>query len=133
MENRVIYTERKTYNKYDQEHYIIYLREEIIQDYIPENLPEDCEPVPVIGYAYTGNHPDGGTIIQAHEATYEAFVSGLIRQRYMQNEVEAIQSNMLLALTDPGNDRAMEFRSEWETYQQLRQECKTNASTLLNL
>lgn len=135
MENRVIYTEKKAYNKYDESRYMVYLSEEILPGYVPGDLPEDSplRAQPVTGYAYTGMELDGGTIIQAHEATYEAFVNGLIRQRYMQNEVEAIQSNMLLALADPENDRAMEFRSEWETYQQFRQECKANANTLLNL
>lgn len=34
--NRVIYTERKSFEKYDDKHFIAYLNEEIIPDYVPE-------------------------------------------------------------------------------------------------
>ena len=135
MKHRIVHTEKKTYNKYDTDHYLLYLGEEILDNYIPGDIPEDSElkSLPITGYAYTGDQPDGGTLIQANESTYEAFVDGLIRNRYTQSEVEAIQANTLLSLTDPGNVRAEEFRQEWAAYQEYREKCKADAKAILKL
>ena len=53
-----------------------------------------------------------GTLINAKEATYDAFVSGLIRNVYSSDRVEAISINRINALIDPTIDRADEFISE---------------------
>ena len=81
-----IYAEKKTFSKFDNEHYLCYLNEQR-EEYSPESdacSGEVTEPVsaPVLGYAYTGDMVDGGTLIEAKEATYDEFVSGLIRTRY---------------------------------------------------
>lgn len=96
----------------------------------PENLPVSA---PVMGYSYEGEEIDGGTLIEATTASYEAFVNGLIRKRYTQSEVEAIQSNMIVSMTNPDTERSAEFRQEWEAYQAYREQCKTDAKTILNL
>lgn len=75
----------------------------------------------------------GGTLIEATTASYEEFVNGLIRKRYTQSETEAIQSNMIVSMTDPDAERSAEFRQEWEAYQEYREICKNNAKTILNL
>lgn len=132
MGNKVIYTEKKTYGKFDETRYMVYLNEEIIPGYIPENLPEGKEqPEPVTGYAYSGMMIDGGTLIQAKEASYPDFVSGLIRLRYSADAEAAIQANMITALTDPENPRASEFRTEWDTFQKYRERCKEISRLLL--
>lgn len=132
MENKVIYTEKKTYSKFDEGRYMVYLNEEVVSDYVPENLPMQEEQVnPVQGYAYSGTMPDGGTLIQAEGANYENFVSGLIRLRYSTDAETAIQANMITALTEPENTRASEFRAEWENFQAYREQCKANAKLLL--
>lgn len=133
MENRVVYTEGKKYCKYDEGHYMIYLGEEILTDYIPEDLPEDSELrlQPVTGYAYTGNHADGGTLIEAQSANYDDFVAGIIRLKYSPDSESAINSNMLIAVISPENPRADEFKNEWQTFQQYREECKETARKLL--
>lgn len=50
------------------------------EEYSPEpdaRSGEVTEPVsaPILGYAYTGSMADGGTLIEAREATYDEFVS----------------------------------------------------------
>ena len=92
------------------------------------------EPVsaPILGYAYTGSMADGGTLIEAREATYDEFVSGLIRTRYSASRVEAIQSNRMIAFVHPEHERASEFISEWDDFQSYREQCKKQADALIN-
>lgn len=136
--NKQVYKERRTYLHFDAEHYLLYLNEGR-EEYIPSvPMPADEPAVaplsePVTGYSYEGEETDGGTLIEATEASYEAFVNGLIRKRYTQSEVEALQSNMLISLADPDNERSAEFRQEWDTYQAYREQCKTDAKAILNL
>ena len=75
---------------------------------------------------------DGGTLIEAKEATYDEFVSGLIRTRYSASRVEAIQSNRMIALVNPEHERAAEFISEWDDFQSYRKQCKEQADALIN-
>lgn len=131
MKNRVVYTERKVYNKYDNNHYMLYLNEEILPEYIPECSNEE-QGEPTTGYAYTGNQADGGTLIEATEDSYEQFVSGLIRLKYTADAESAINSNALLSMMDPTHERAVEFKTEWEIFQHYREECKENAKTVLS-
>lgn len=136
--NKQIYQERRTYLHYDAGRFMLYLnegREEYIPSVAtpaeePENLPVSA---PIMGYSYEGEEEDGGTLIEATAANYEAFVNGLIRKRYTQSEVEAIQSNMIVSMTDPDAERSAEFRQEWEAYQDYRETCKNNAKAILNL
>lgn len=136
--NKQVYKERRTYLHFDAEHYLLYLNEGR-EEYIPSTPMPVEEPenppvsVPVTGYSYEGEETDGGTLIEAIEASYEAFVNGLIRKRYTQSEVEALQSNMLISLAEPDNERSAEFRQEWDTYQAYREQCKTDAKAILNL
>lgn len=136
--NKQVYQERRTYLHYDSGHFMLYLNEQR-EEYIPsvampaEQLEITVVSDPVMGYSYEGEEMDGGTLIEAVEASYEAFVNGLIRKRYTQSEVEALQSNMLVSLTDPKHERAAEFRREWDAYQDYRETCKNNAKAILNL
>lgn len=134
MENRVVYTEKKAYNKYDESRYMVYLNEEILTDYIPEDLPEDSplRAQSVTGYAYTGTEQDGGTLIEAKDANYDDFVAGLIRLKYTADAESAINSNMILAISDSKNSRAKEFKIEWQAFQTYRDECKVQARLLLS-
>lgn len=116
----VNYRERKKYIKYDADRYILYLNEE------PATWEEEGETV--TGYSYTGNFEDGGTLIQAAEATYDQFVSGLIRTRYSADQVEAIILNQ--HSDDP--DRIEEFQQELADLNQFRQECKDIATAILS-
>lgn len=67
METRAIYTERKTFVKYDDNHYLLYLNEEVLENHVPEGHGGEPEPEPRVAYAYTGTCEDGGTLIEAAE------------------------------------------------------------------
>lgn len=123
--NTVIYPHQKTYNRYDNDHYLLYLNEETIPDYLPEDAPEGTDPV--TAYSYTGPQEDGGTLIKAVEQNYDAFVSGLIRTRYSADQVEAI----LLNVQSSNPDRMPEFLLELDQLNAFREECKQIAAGLL--
>lgn len=128
-----VYKERRKYERYDSEHYLLYLNEQPA-DFISSsgNMQErEKDPEPVPGFSYTGNMPDGGTLIKAPEASYEEFVAGLIRLKYTADAENAINANMILALSDPGHERTAEFKAEWEVFQLYREECKENAKAVL--
>lgn len=122
------YTSRKTFVKYDKSRYMVYLNEiEGVQISDPESqsIAE--------GFEYTGQEPDAGTLIDAKEATYDAFVSGLIRNVYSSDRVEAISINRINALIDPTIDRADEFISEYSALEAYRESCKVEARRLLGM
>lgn len=134
MEKRVIYTEKKRYSRFDENHCMVYLNEEIIPDFVPEmeEMEDHADNIlPVTGFAYTGTMPDGGTLIATKTENYDGFVSGLIRLKYSTDAEAAIQANMISALTDPGNPRAEEFREEWNSFQAYREHCKEMSRLLL--
>lgn len=131
------YPERKTFVSFDHEQFLLYLGETPVK-YVPETAKiadgeNEVAPEPIDGFSYTGTHPDGGTLIKAKEATYEAFVSGLIRKRYSADEAEALQANMLETLVNKENPRAAEFTQKWEEFQEYRDECKASAKAVLGL
>ena len=125
--NTVVYYDKKSFEKYDEEYFKLFLNEEVISDYVPENIMGEENPVPRMAYSYSGSEIDGGTLIQAKESSYDNFVSGLIRLKYSADAESAIQANMIVALSEPKHARATEFKTEWDTYQDYREECKSKA------
>lgn len=121
---REIYYSKMSFNKYDDNHYIVYLNEEVIENYVPETFEGDKAPEPQTVYAYTGTEEDGGTLIEANSATYDEFVSGLVRLEFSQAKVEAVLLNQ-----GDGND---EHLAEYNALQLYRKECKIFASKLLS-
>ena len=116
------YLQRMKYQKYDEGRYILYLNEEKMEDYVPETA-QDEEVQPCVAYSYEGSELDGGTIIKAENANYDDFVSGLIRLKYSQNQVEAILLNY--------GDGSEEHLAEYNELQLYRKECKQIASEVL--
>lgn len=126
MSTRQIYTEKKTYSQFDESHFILYLNEEIVNDYVPEMQANDSKPEPCTAYAYTGTERDGGTLIEAKDATYDTFVSGLVRKRYSADKVEAITLNKL----SENLERKAEFDAEFNVLEEYRNLCKTQVREL---
>lgn len=122
-----VYTERKTYSQFDNSHFILYLNEEVINDYVPEIKEGESEPKPCTAYAYSGTERDGGTLIEAKEATYDAFVSGLVRLEYSADQVEAITLNKLSS----NAERKAEFDAEFSTLDDYRNSCKVKAKAII--
>lgn len=121
-----IYPQRKLFVQYDNEHFLLYLNEEVLESHVPDDAPD--APAGTY-YAYTGTQDDGGTLIRAKEANYDAFVSGLIRTRYSSDQVEAILLNVQSG--DP--DRIAEFQQELNDLNSFRQECKDTVIELLGI
>jgi hypothetical protein len=125
------YSQRRTFSQFDSRHFLLYLSEQPV-----EYRPEIGEPAessdPIEGYSYTGTMEDGGTLIAATEASYGAFVSGLIRLKYSADETEAIQANMLMAIHDNTHPRAEEFIQSWSDFQMYRDKCKAIAREVLD-
>lgn len=121
--NRAIYLDRRKFDKFDDNHFIVYLNEETIPEYVPEVMEGQPEPEPCTAYAYSGSEKDGGTIIEATSAQYDDFVAGLVRLKFSQNQVEAILYNQ-----GDGND---EHLAEYNALQLYRKDCKAVAAELL--
>ena len=121
--NRSIYLDRRKFDKFDDNHFIVYLNEETIPEHIPEVMDGQPEPEPCMAYAYSGTEKDGGTIIEATSAQYDDFVAGLVRLKFSQNQVEAILCNQ-----GDGDD---EHLAEYNALQLYRKDCKTIAAELL--
>lgn len=121
--NRAIYLDRRKFDKFDDNHFIVYLNEETIPEYVPEVMDGQPEPEPCTAYAYSGSEKDGGTIIEATSAQYDDFVAGLVRLKFSQNQVEAILCNQ-----GDGDD---EHLAEYNALQLYRKDCKAIAAELL--
>lgn len=103
------YTERKKFEIFDSGHVLLYLNEqpaEITNDETGESVP---------GYSYTGDMPDGGTMIEAVGVTDEnrrdKFVAGLIGWHYDMDAQIAVLAN--------GADTP-EHAAELEQFMELR-------------
>lgn len=126
---RQIYTERKKYSQFDDNHFILYLNEEVIEDYVPEVHNGELAPAPCTAYAYSGTERDGGTLIEAVSASYDGFVSGLVRREYSADRVEAITLNKLSS----DNERKAEFEAEFACLERYRNDCKARVRALLGM
>lgn len=120
--NKVIYTECRTFEKYDDKHFIAYLNEEVIQDYVPEVMEGQPAPEPTTGYAYQGPMADGGTLIEATEADRDSLANGIIRSQYSQTEEDAIKTHRLQVLGKEITDaeKKAEYNQEWQDFNEVR-------------
>lgn len=121
---KATYLDRKKYEKYDDKHFIVYLNEEVIPDYVPEVMEGQEAPEPCTAYSYEGSEKDGGTIIEATSAQYDDFVAGLVRRQYSQNQVEAVILNQ--------GDGINAHLAEYNALQLYRKDCKSIPAELLS-
>lgn len=99
-----IYTEPRTYGKYDAGHIIGYLNEEQVPDYLPEGAED-----PVTGYKYTGTERDGGTIMPCNNPdSYPELTNAIIRAEYSESDEMAIHRHNY---NDPEK-----YAQEWAEY-----------------
>jgi hypothetical protein len=107
-----------TFSRYNAGQCLVYLNEEVIDEYVPEDAPEGFKPV--TAYAYTGTEPDGGTLINATDDSRDALVNGIIRSRYSQSEEDAIKTHQIIRLSDPDHENAAEYAGEWAAFNTAR-------------
>ena len=125
-----IYTQKKTFEKYDDKHYLLYLNEEVIEGYVPETM-EGEEKEPVTAYQYEGPEIDGGTMVEATASDRDSLINGLLRTRYSQTAEDAIKTHQIEVLTDSENPKAEEYRAEWEEFNAFRKSAITSVDSIL--
>lgn len=110
---------RQNHVQYDDNHYLLYLNEQIA-----EQTDENGDKVK--GYTYTGEQPDGSTMIAAEGVTREnlrdKFVAGLIGLHYDIDAQIAVLAN--------GSDTP-EHAAELARFMELRARCKSDVDGLL--
>lgn len=121
MTHKASYRERKTFEIYDTEHAVLYLNEE------PATLTDEESGEETVGYAYTGDMADGGTLVECRDVTAEnrrdKFVAGLIGKSYDMDAQIAVLAN--------GADTP-EHAAELENFAQARKEAKAAVDEMLN-
>ncbi len=124
----VTYTERHTYKKYDEGRIIGYLNEVVLLDYVPvqQEGSDDEEPVPTVGYRYTGTEQDGGTIMPCQDPSdYGQLTNAIIRASLTESEELAIQRHFS---NDP-----VEYAEEWHNYNEVCENAKAQAKMWLGI
>lgn len=121
--NKKYYLLRMSYVKYDDNHYLLYLNEKRVDDYHPDNGAAGDNKT-VTAYSYEGDEPDGSTKIEAESANYKDFVTGIVRMKYSQNDVEAILCNH--------GDGNAEHAKEYDDFQAWREQAKEWANEILD-
>ena len=114
------YISRKNFEKYDDNHYLLYLNE-ADAEITNEQTNEVAK-----GAQYSGNMEDGGTMVKASGVTPEnrrdKFIAGLIGTKYDMDAQIAILAND----TDTPKHTA-----ELEAFKAFRQDCKAAVDELL--
>lgn len=121
MKQTAKYKERRKYEIYDGSHALLYLNEKTVTMRDEESEGE------VAGYAYTGNMPDGGTLIEAIGVNDEnrrgKFVAGVIALEYDLDAQVAMLAN--------GADTA-EHAAKMERFSAVRAEAKRMVDEMLS-
>lgn len=121
MNQTATYKERKAFEIYDQSHALLYLNEQ------PAEITDEETGESVPGYSYTGDMPDGGTLVEASGVTDEnrrdKFVAGLIGKSYDMDAQIAVLAN--------GKDTP-EHAAELEQFAQTRAAAKAAVDEMLN-
>lgn len=108
-----IYTERRTFGKFDANSIIGYLEEERVPDFLPEGAEQ-----PTLGYKYTGTEKDGGTVMPCTDPTsYPEVTNAIIRSKFSESDELAIHRHH-------GNDPE-EYAEEWQEYNEFCESAKT--------
>lgn len=122
--NKVNYTQRKTYVRFDADSYLLYLNEAPAEVVVDEESGETAS-----GYSYTGEEIDGSTRISVDARTVTdenrrgQFVAGLIGRRYSINDQIAILAN---------SNNTAEHAEELREFEAYRSKCKRLVDELLN-
>lgn len=129
---RKIYLERKSYIKYDEQKYAVYLNEEVVQNYVPEG-EFGGNAIPVTAYSYEGTMTDGSTIIDAVDASRDSLINGIIRSKFSQSEEDAIKTHQLQVLRGDIDDAQKQFyNAEWGAFNEFREFAKASVDAWLD-
>lgn len=120
----VAYSHKMRPSQYDEGHFICYLNER------PADYKADEQSAAISGYAYTGDMPDGGTLVACDELSRDKLINAVIRTRYSQTQEDAIKTHRLNAIaekigisaTQMGMEKAEEYEQEWNEFEKFRTE-----------
>lgn len=116
-----IYSERRTFGKFDADNIIGYLEEERVPDFLPEG-----EDQPTIGFKYTGTEKDGGTVMPCKDPTsYPEVANAIIRSKYTESDEMA---NVRHFNNDP-----VAYKDEWDEYNKFCESAKALAKDWLGI
>lgn len=116
-----IYSERRTFGKFDANNIIGYLEEERVPDFLPEGAEQ-----PTLGYKYTGTEKDGGTVMPCTDPTsYPEVTNAIIRSKFSESDEMAIHRHH-------GNNPE-EYAEEWQEYNDFCESAKALAKDWLGI
>lgn len=123
-----VYLSRKSYVRFDDDHFLLYIGEQKVENYHPEtsgtsDTESEASDSGKTAFSYEGDEADGSTKIKAMSATYGDFTAGLVRTKYSQNQVEAILANR--------GDGDKSHEAEFDAYQAWRIQAKQIAQEVL--
>lgn len=127
---KAYYKTPKTMLQYDIEHLIVYLNEEVVENYVPEEGDENQDPF--TAYFYEGTEKDGGTIIEASESDRDSIINGIIRSKYSQTEEDAIKTHQIMLLLNSSISESAEYKKEWSDFQGWRDYAIQAADKFIN-
>lgn len=120
MTQTASYKERKKFVIYDERHALLYLNEQ------PAGITDEETGESSPGFSYTGNMPDGGTLVEAEGVNEtnlrDKFVAGLIGVSYDMDAQIAVLAN--------GEDTP-EHAAELAAFASTRAECKRQVDEML--
>lgn len=120
MTQTASYKERKNFVIYDERHALLYLNEQ------PADITDEETGESSPGFSYTGNMPDGGTLVEAEGVNEtnlrDKFVAGLIGVSYDMDAQIAVLAN--------GADTP-EHTAELAAFASTRAECKRQIDEML--
>lgn len=120
MTQTASYKERKKFVIYDERRALLYLNEQQVE--ITDEETGESSP----GFSYTGNMPDGGTLVEAEGVNEtnlrDKFVAGLIGVSYDMDAQIAVLAN--------GADTP-EHAAELAAFASTRAECKRQVDEML--
>ena len=137
-----IYTERRTFGKFDANNIIGYLEEERVPDFLPEGADQ-----PTLGYKYTGTEKDGGTVMPCTDPTsYPEVTNAIIRSKYSESDEMAIYPEVTNAIIrskySESDEMAIhrhhgnapeEYSEEWQEYNEFCESAKALAKNWLGI
>jgi hypothetical protein len=114
-----IHPHRQTFKKYDNNRYIVYLNEQITENY------DETGDAVFTAFSYTGIVPDGGTLIEVdtNDQLQNALINGIIRSKYTLSEEDAIKTHQILLLSNPEHEKTDEYRAEFAQFSEFRENC----------
>jgi len=127
---KAYYKTPKTMLQYDIEHLIVYLNEEVVENYVPEEGNENQDPF--TAYFYEGPEKDGGTIIEAAESDRDSIINGIIRSKYSRTEEDAIKTHQIMLLLDSNIAESANYKKEWSDFQTWRDYAIQTADDFIN-